>query len=61
MPVLEPAMAIKLSISKVIEIKAMLAAGVSQLEVAKRFGVHQCSISKIKTRQRWVHVTSVGG
>ena len=45
----------------VIEIKQMLATGVSQIEIAKRFGVHQCSISKIATRQRWVHATSVGG
>lgn len=51
----------KLNIAKVREIKQMLAIGVSQSEIARRFGIHQSGISKIRSGQRWAHVTIVGG
>jgi hypothetical protein len=46
----------KLNIAKVKEIKRMLREGSTQAEIAARFGVHQCQISKIKRGITWGHV-----
>lgn len=51
----------KLNISKVLEIKRLLAAGVPHSEIAAQFGIACSIVSRIKTGHRWGHVSSVGG
>lgn len=46
----------KLRIADVWGIKKMLSQGVPQMEIAKKFGVGQPTISKIKNDQRWTHI-----
>lgn len=47
----------KFTDSQVREIRALARAGVSQREIARRFGSHQRNISRIVRRQAWTHVT----
>ena len=49
----------KLTDDKVRQIKACLAAGMSQRRVAKAFDVIQSTISKIHRGRRWAHVTKL--
>ena len=46
----------KLTEEDVVKIKACLAAGMSQTQIAKAFNVQQMAISRIKTGDRWAHV-----
>jgi hypothetical protein len=46
----------KLRDDDVPEIRALLASGISQREVAGRFGVNQSQISRISSGDRWRHV-----
>lgn len=46
----------KLTDDAVREIRALLAAGERQVDVAARFGVHRVIVSKIKCRKIWSHV-----
>lgn len=46
----------RLDEEKVIEIKALLAAGHYQAELAKKYGVSQSQISMIKNGKRWSHL-----
>ena len=46
----------KLTDSDVVKIRACLAAGMPQWQIAKAFGVKQMAISRIKTGARWSHV-----
>ena len=48
----------KLSEKDVLEIAACLAAGMSQSKIARAFGVHQVTISKINRGHRWSRVTT---
>jgi len=43
----------KLSALKIFEIKTMLAGGITQAVIAKKYGVSQANISKIKTGGSW--------
>jgi group I intron endonuclease len=43
----------KLTREKVLEIKALLAAGLSQCRIAKMAGVSQCTVSNIKLGKQW--------
>jgi hypothetical protein len=47
----------KLSESQVVEIRALLADGLTQQVIADRYGVAQATISWIKLRKTWRHVT----
>jgi len=47
----------QLSEREVKEIRACLAAGMTQVKIAKAFGIHQVHVSRIKTGKRWSHVT----
>ncbi len=40
---------------KAIAIRKMLAEGIKQEEIAKRFGVHSSQISRVKTGRFWSH------
>ncbi len=46
----------KLTDEKIIEIKQLIAKGVSNTEIAKSFGVVPSAISQIKTGKRWNHI-----
>lgn len=46
----------KLSEVQVVEIKSLIAAGVKNHRIAKRFGVSNLVISKIKTGRTWGHI-----
>lgn len=46
----------KLTEDSIIKIKEMLSDGITQIEIAKKFGVHQMTISKINTGRLWRHV-----
>lgn len=48
--------AAKLTITEVQEIRNLLKMGITQREIADRFGVRQQAISKIHTGQRWSNV-----
>lgn len=48
--------AAKLTAQKVIEIRALFESGISQPEIAKRFGVRATAISNVITRRTWSHV-----
>lgn len=51
----------KLRIADVRRIKAMLAQGIRQGVIAKKFGVVDSIISRINTGDRWAHVQDIGG
>lgn len=46
----------KLTAEKVREIRARLAAGEKQCNLAKEFGLNQTSLHQLKTRKTWKHV-----
>jgi hypothetical protein len=46
----------KLTEVQVLEIRALCAAGESQVSVAKKFGIHQVTVSKILTGKHWKHI-----
>lgn len=46
----------KLTTTDVIEIRAMSEHGVTQKDIAQRFGVPQSSVSKIIRRKQWAHI-----
>ena len=50
--------AAKLTVSKVREIKRLLAGGVEQKVIAAVYGVARSRISRIKAGKRWAHVTA---
>lgn len=43
----------KLKCENVKDIRILLASKITQTEIAKRFGVHQCQISRIANKKRW--------
>lgn len=43
----------KLSSARVIEIRRLVQAGSTQASVAARFGIHQCTVSRIANGERW--------
>ena len=44
----------KLSVAKVVEIRQMLADGISGPKIAKKYGVHHSLIYRIKLGQQWL-------
>ena len=46
----------KLTEADVLEIRALLEAGLKQLEIARRFNVGRTNISLIKNRKTWFHI-----
>ena len=46
----------KLCIAEVKEVKSLLARGHTQTAIAALYGVHQCSIGRIASGDRWNHV-----
>jgi HNH endonuclease len=46
----------KLNKQKALEVLDMVAAGISQNEIARRVGIHQCNVSRIASGRRWGHL-----
>lgn len=46
----------KLTENQVLQIRSCLAAGMTQMQIARAFGVQQMTISRINTGKRWAHV-----